>query len=173
MNFSYANDDGGTFNGTYSVKKLDYVQEINYEVKRTDCEGVYIRYLTKGGYYKFWLFNKYYKVSREADQVGYIYPEIDTLIGQQARRYNVGYENEFEKIEVIAQNVSVADQEDLMDLFTSPAVYLWNGSKGDPSDESDWVLIDKMEGSHQINYKRNFQTFSAILYKPELYTQQR
>lgn len=173
LNIEYAVGEEGSFGGSFSIKKVDYVQEIDYEVKRTDCEGLYIRYLTKGGYYKYWLFNKYYKVNREADQIGYIYPELDTLIGAQARRHNVGYENAFEKVEVIAQNVSVSDQEDLLDLFTSPAVYLWNGSKGEASAETDWVLIDRVEGSHQINHKRNYQTFSAVLYKPELYTQQR
>jgi hypothetical protein len=57
-----------------------------------------------------------------------------------------------------------------MDIFTSPAIYLWLGDPGDASAEADWILCE-VDGSHTIKEKKNFDTITCSITLPELYTQ--
>ena len=38
--------------------------------------------------------------------------------------------------------------------------------------ETDWILLDRVEGSHQLREKKQFDNFNATLVPPENYTQQ-
>jgi len=60
----------------------------------------------------------------------------------------------------------------MLEIFTSPAVYLWNGTPRREEKESDWILLNKVEGSHNLMLKKDTDNFECTLVLPENYTQQ-
>ena len=173
VSIEYAAGQTGTFHGTFSVKSYTEIQTFSLIVKQSSCDGVYIRYLSKEGFYRYWLFEGFKRSSITAKKIGNLIQSLDTLVGAQSRVQNIGYNEVTQRVDVISHNVTQEQQEQLIDIFTSPAVYIWNGESGDASAEADWILLDEVQGQHEINYKRQFQAVSASLILPELYTQKR
>jgi hypothetical protein len=167
------NNLGTSINCTLTVNEFYLLVEdgtFEIDTKDSNCGGKYIRYLSSQGYYKFWLFNKYFSTSKNQSKIGSLLNSFDTMVGQQARAFNIGYKDAYSRIIVTSENVSKEDQLVLMDIFTSPAVYIWSGSQNDADSEALWTLVE-VEGSHSIREKNNFDNFSCTLVLPELYTQ--
>jgi len=162
--------DDEDISGDISLTNLITTQKIELDVKDSLCDGVYVRYLSKEGFYRYWLFNKYYKYTSQGSKIGEIIPYMDTMVSSQGRTKNIGYEKVFESMLVTSENVSKADQKLLMDIYTSPAVYFWLGEREDVSDEAEWLLVN-IAGTHEIIEKKNFQKVQATIIKPEKYTQ--
>lgn len=160
------------FSATFSMYNISWEQFINLTVKDSCDSGVYIRYLSKEGFYRYWLFEAYKKVTRSGNEIGELIPAMTTMTAAQYRTRSIGYEDVYESIDVLSHNVTTEQQEQLMDIFTSPAVYMWLGEAGTASAEADWILV-KVTGNHEVNYKNKFQNFSCRLRLPESYTQRR
>lgn len=150
--------------------KLDPDQVINIKSFEPCDGGKYIKYLSREGFYRYWLFNKYFTIEGSQTKIGSLVNYFDTMVGSQGRTKNIGYKDALQKIIVTSENVDKEDQRMLMDIFTSPAVYLWTATPGTTDIETLWTLVD-VEGSHQIKEKNNFQEFTCTLVLPELYMQ--
>ena len=150
----------------------DTANELQINTLPSDCGGLYVRYLSNEGFYRFWLFNKYYAINQSGSKIGSIINSFDTMVGAQARAFNIGYEDVFRRYVATSENVSKENRKILMDIYTSPAVYLWTGTPGvdDVTDETLWILVE-IEGSHEIKEKKGFQNIQATIILPELYTQ--
>lgn len=136
------------------------------------CENaVYIRFLTKDGYYMYWAFSQYPKTVKSGDKIGDVINNFSEMALAQSSNFSLGYRNSFNKIDIIASAVPIVFRRKLLDLFTSPAIYMWKGSLGEYEDEADWILLDKVEGSHILREKMEHDNFECALVLPENYTQ--
>jgi len=130
--------------GTYTMTigyltptSADFIMSLNYIYKNTRnqvvnintmpsvCEGLYVRYLSREGFYRYWLFNKYFRVESDRAKIGSMVNYIDTMIAAQGRTKNIGYKNSFKRYVATSENVSKDDQKILMDIFDSPSVYVY------------------------------------------------
>lgn len=93
-----------------------------------ECEnGYYIRFLTKEGYYMHWLFSPYPTRSNANQDIGKIINNFSEMATANSRHQNIGYRESYDKIEVIAAAVPILFRRKLLEIFNSPAVYLWQG----------------------------------------------
>ena len=94
------------------------------------CEGsIYVRFLTKDGYYMYWAFTPYKVSTTEGEKMNSVINSFAEMALANSRNYPVGYKNSFNKIVVSAASVPIVFQRKLMEMFISPAVYLWQGKQ--------------------------------------------
>ncbi len=94
------------------------------------CENaVYVRWLTRDGYYMYWAFTPFKVSSVEAQKIGNVINSFDEQALANSRNFLIGYKNSFDKIAVSAATVPIVFLRKLMELFISPAVYLWQGKE--------------------------------------------
>ena len=150
------------FTLSYAVK-LAPSQILNVRtLSITACGGVYVKYLSREGFYRYWLFNKFYSTEQNGSKIGKLVNYIDTMVGATAKTLQIGYKDTYEKILVSSENVAKSDREILIDIYTSPSVYAYINSV--------WVQVE-VQATHTIREKYNFENISATLVLPERYTQ--
>ncbi|MFA7361922.1 MAG: hypothetical protein WC139_12895 [Candidatus Kapaibacterium sp.] len=93
------------------------------------CDGKMIKYLSSEGFYRYWLFNKYFKITGNQTKIGSLVSYFDTMVGAQSRSKNIGFKDAFQKLLVTSEMVAKEDQKILLDIFTSPAVYLLDSGR--------------------------------------------
>ena len=94
------------------------------------CEGsIYVRFLTKDGYYMYWAFTPYKVSTTEGEKMNSVINSFSEMALANSRNYPIGYKNSFNKIVVSAASVPIVFQRRLMEMFISPAVYLWQGGQ--------------------------------------------
>lgn len=143
--------------------KFDPSQILNVKtLSLGTCGGFYVKYLSREGFYRYWLFNKYYSTDQAGSKIGRVTAYFDTMVGTEARTNQIGYKDAYKQIAATSENVEKVDREILIDIFTSPAVYAYINSV--------WVQVE-VEGSHTIREKNNRENISATFILPELYTQ--
>jgi hypothetical protein len=92
------------------------------------CEnGVYVRYLNKNGVYSYWMFPGTKSTTRDGSKIGNVINRFSDMATANSRNKNIGYRDSFERITVISPAVPIKYRRKLIELFTSPAVYLWQG----------------------------------------------
>ncbi|MBA7553324.1 hypothetical protein ES705_45914 [subsurface metagenome] len=136
------------------------------------CENaVYIRFLTRDGYYMYWAFSPYPKTEKSGDKIGNVINNFSEMALANSRNLPIGYRNSFNKMALIASSVPIAFRRKLIELFTSPAVYLWQGQEtlgenlitGIPSDFGyDTLMIDGIMILSAINAAGNAFAWSDI-----------
>ena len=94
------------------------------------CENaVYVRFLTSDGHYMFWAFSPFPTTSQEHQDIGRVINSFSSQADANSRYYPIGKKNAFKKLLVAAATVPIAFRRKLMDIFTSPAVYVWQGTE--------------------------------------------
>jgi len=100
-------------------------QIVNIDTMHSNCEGLYVRYLSREGFYRYWLFNKYYSIDSTRTKIGNMVNYIETMEGAQGRVNNIGYKDSFRRYIATSEQVSKENQKILMDIFDSPSVYVY------------------------------------------------
>jgi hypothetical protein len=85
--------------------------------------GVYIKWLNSCGGWSYWLFNKNTRNLISTKAKGTISSNAGQL-GYAADEKNIGFDSE-EKLQVVTQGVEKWELEQLLDIATSPCVYLY------------------------------------------------
>jgi len=91
--------------------------------------GVYIRYLNKNGVYSYWMFPGTKSTTKSGSKIGDVINSFSEMATANSRNINIGYRDSFDKISVISPSVPIEYRRKLIELFTSPAVYLWKGKQ--------------------------------------------
>ena len=88
----------------------------------------------------YWAFSPFKVSSVEAQKIGNVINSFDEQALANSRNFPIGYKNSFDKIAVSAATVPIVFLRKLMELFISPAVYLWQG-KQTPNENllTEWV----------------------------------
>lgn len=113
----------------YDVDTRNVIKTYNITVFQPCKNAVYIRWLTKDGYYMYWAFSSYPYRSVSSDKLGSVINSFSEMALTQSRNFPIGYRDTFNKIDAIASAVPIIFRHKLMELFTSPAVYLWQGQE--------------------------------------------
>ena len=101
----------------------------NITVFQPCANAVYIRFLTKEGYYMYFAFSPYPTTTKDQESIGNIINSFSEMALANSRNIPIGYRKAFSRKTVVASAVPIAFRRKLMDLFSSPAVYLWNGTE--------------------------------------------
>ncbi len=113
------------------------------------CENaVFVRWLDSDGYYSYWLFSAYPKTTKSGDKLGSVINNFTEMALANSCNLPGGYRDAFDKIDVIASAVPILFRRKMLELFTSPAVYLWNGTPSEnlitgwPNEAYDTFTVD-------------------------------
>ncbi len=103
------------------------VKTFNLDVFEPCENAVYIRYLNSEGYYAFWAFSPFPFESVQSNQIGSVINAFSDMAAANSRNKSIGYRDAFKRLDVISPAVPLKYQRKLLELFTSPAVYIWQG----------------------------------------------
>ena len=90
-------------------------------------KAVYVRYLNSEGYYAFMAFSAFPQRSNQNSKIGSVINTFSDMAAANSRNRNIGYRDSFDRLDVIAASVPIEFRRKLMEIFTSPAVYIWQG----------------------------------------------
>lgn len=116
--------------------------------------GKILKYMDRNGMYRFYPFNEFYTVNNSRDRIGRIDRPFTSLQGSQGLTNSVGHKLE-QKLTLIAYDVTQDELTILQDLFTSPFVYLYNGTTGDAA--KDWLLVE-VTGNQEARLRKQAST---------------
>jgi hypothetical protein len=133
------------------------------------CEGdLIIKYLDKNGQYRFYPFNKYYRTSDAPELIGTANKFITNILSDQSDKQNVGFRNK-RKIQMSA-DVPTEELEKLVDIYTSPRVYLYIGS-GSTDSAEDWLEVNQIVENPVVRRnKKNTGRIDITIELPENYS---
>lgn len=112
------------------------IKDYNLHIFEACENAIFIRWLNSNGNYSYWAFSPYPYRSVSSDKLGSVINNFSEMALANSRNLPIGYRDAFNKISVIASAVPILFRRKLMDLFTSPAVYLWNGLPSENLSES-------------------------------------
>ena len=113
----------------YNLEALTLIKTYNLTIFEPAEDSVYVRFLTKDGYYMYWAFTPYKVSTTEGEKMNSVINSFAEMALANSRNYPIGYKNSFNKIVVSAASVPIVFQRRLMEMFISPAVYLWQGGQ--------------------------------------------
>jgi len=148
------------------------IKDYNLSVFEACENAIFVRWLNSNGDYSYWAFSPYPFRNKSGDKLGSVINNFTEMALANSRNLPLGYRDAFDKINVIASAVPLLFRRKMLEIFTSPAVYLWNGTPRREEKESDWILLNRVEGSHNLMLKKDTDNFECTLVLPENYTQQ-
>lgn len=143
--------------GRKTIKPMDF------------CEGDRIlKYLDKNGQYRFFPFNKYYEEYDSPEQIGTTNKFITSILNAQTNKQNVGFKND-RRLDLTGE-ATLEQLEKLIDIYSSPRVYLYTGSGGSDAD-SDWLEVGIESSAPVIKpRKRKLARIDITITLPENFT---
>jgi len=141
------------------------------EVDIIDECGIYLKWLNSEGGWSYHLFNKYYKIPFSAKTKGKINKYNDTLIGAVGNQTNIG-QTVTTGIKINQRFLNTDDYTKVVEIASSPIVYLYNEPKGTMALSDSWIQIslDDFKDDYRDNKKKIFD-ISFLFTLPNNYTQ--
>ncbi|KKN16558.1 hypothetical protein LCGC14_0974780 [marine sediment metagenome] len=113
----------------YGNDAPDRIKDYNLNIFEPCLNAVYIRLLTKDGYYMYWAFSPFPTTSQQSNDIGKVINSFSEMALANSRNFPIGKKDAFKRLSVASAAVPIVFRRKLMDLFTSPAVYLWQGQQ--------------------------------------------
>lgn len=131
------------------------------------CTGdIILKYLDKNGQYRFYPFTKYYQTKDAPELIGTANKFITNILSDQTNKQNIGFKNE-RRIELSA-DVPNEELEKLVDIYTSPRVYMYIGNT---DAAKDWIEVNQIVSDPVIKRrKKNTGRIDITIVLPENYS---
>ena len=104
------------------------IKDYNLNIFEACENAIFIRWLNSNGDYSYWAFSPYPFRNKSGDRLGSVINNFTEMALANSRNLPLGYRDAFDKINVIASTVPLLFRRKMLEIFTSPAVYLWNGT---------------------------------------------
>ena len=104
------------------------IKDYNLSVFEACENAIFIRWLNSNGDYSYWAFSPYPFRNKSGNRLGSVINNFTEMALANSRNLPLGYRDAFDKISVIASAVPLLFRRKMLEIFTSPAVYLWNGT---------------------------------------------
>lgn len=162
---SYSFFDGTNVTRYLKGNGLDvFTPPIQPSETRTDCFGVYLKWLNQYGGYNYWLFERVYQESERSRDFG-VYERPEPVIQEDSDVLQLG--------KTTTQRMSIKTNFAnkwyplFQHLMRSPEVYLFKGNKDQENDIEAWQRV-RTSGQLNYNSKRTTQDidFDIILPSP-------
>jgi len=127
-----------------------------------NCEdGLYVKFLdSKTGYYKFWLFDRYFEQNFKHSSIGVVENFTENLLNSGQRM--VG-RKATPSISVVESGMEQVHIDYISGLFTSPRIYIWR--------DSTWIPVSIDDGTTITKYRKgNAKDFAITFIEEELNT---
>lgn len=135
-----------------------------------DC-GVYLKWLNSEGGWSYYLFNKFYKMPMTSKTKGSINTYTETLIGATGNQSNIGQTTAV-GLRVNQRFLSRDEYEQVIEIASSPMVYLFNAPKGTLATADKWleISLSDFKEDYRDNKKSGFD-ISFVFTLPNQYAQ--
>ncbi|HNV51333.1 MAG TPA: FISUMP domain-containing protein [Tenuifilaceae bacterium] len=127
-----------------------------------NCEtGLYVKFLdSTTGYYKFWLFDRYFEQNFKHSSIGVVENFTENLLNSGQRM--VG-RKATPSISVVESGMEQVHIDYISGLFTSPRIYIWR--------DSTWIPVSIEDGTTITKYRKgNAKDFAITFIEEELNT---
>lgn len=131
----------------YNHDTLVKVKDYNLHIFEACENAIFIRWLNSNGDYSYWAFSPYPYRSTSGNKIGDVINNFTEMALANSQNLPLGYRDAFDKIQVIASAVPLLFRRKMLEIFTSPAVYLWNGL---PSENLISSLINSTYETFQV-----------------------
>jgi hypothetical protein len=147
------------------------IKQIIYTPKVIDCDGIYLKWLSSDGSWRYWLFNIKHKESVKAKSKGKIFNDWFEPLRSQSPSIEIGRTAE-KTMKLHATGLEPYERDNIATLITSPKVYLYKGEKGELATLEKFYEVELLTKSFIINeYDKNrFNTEIEILMREQTIT---
>ena len=154
--YNYDNSYIGAEDDDYSLAKTITLNVL------PNCEtGLYVKFLdSKTGYYKFWLFDRYFEQNFKHSSIGVVENFSENLLNSGQRM--VG-RKATPSISVVESGMEQTHIDYIAGLFTSPRIYIWR--------DSTWIPVSIEDGTTITKYRKgNAKDFAITFVEEDLNT---
>ncbi len=99
-----------------------------FELELVNECGIYLKWINGCGGWSYWLFNSQHEITHTSKSIGTVLQNAGQL-DYQSDEINIGVDAE-KKLKLTAQNLENWYLEQLLDIGTSPCIYIYNKPKG-------------------------------------------
>jgi len=133
-----------------------------YEI--IDQCGMYVKWINRNGGWSYWLFNEKNRQTQTTKSLGTIIQNSGVL-SYDGDEVSIGYTSE-DKLQLTSQDLELWELDHIIDLATSPSVYLYMAPKGTaygPEIPTNWLKIPSITNfkytrkSEQVKYTIGFE----------------
>ena len=133
-----------TIEGALKITTINEDDEINsiyvFEMDVVDECGIYLKWMNSEGGWSYHLFNKFYKMPMSVKSQGKINKYLETMMDATGNQTNIGQSSSI-GIKVNQRFLSKDDYHKVIEIATSPIVYLYNEPKGTMALAESWIEI--------------------------------
>jgi hypothetical protein len=146
----------------------DQTELITYTPKTVDCDGVYLKWLSSDGSWRYWLFNVKHKETIKSKSIGKLFNDWFEPLRSQSPSIEIGRTAE-KTMKLHATGLEPYERDNIATLITSPKVYLYKGKKGELATLEKFYEVELSTNSFVINeYDKNrFNTEIEILMREQ------
>ena len=132
--------------------------------------GVYLKWMNRQGAWSYWLFNKNTRNIINSKSRGATMHNAGQL-SYSTDEFNIGFDVD-EKLQVTTQNLERWELEHIIDLSSSPCVYLYMKPKGTIAYPNAWLKVTNITNfKYVIKKETNKFSIGFELDLPKIYTQ--
>ena len=138
-------------------------------IKENECDGVYLKWLNKYGGYNYWLFNRFFEITKRVRDKGSINNDFNNLNDTISQFKKLG-KTSFDIWTLQTDILSVNDVNVLKGIFTSPKIYLFTGERFASNSNDNWIEINLTNTQALIQEpKQTVNTFEVNIELPNDY----
>ncbi len=143
----------------YDLEVQNLVKEYNITVLKPCDNSVLVRWLNINGLYSYFALSPFPTTTDGSNDIGKIINSFSLMALANARHYPIGKRDAFRRLIVAAAAVPIVFRRMLMQIFLSPAVYLWQGKQ-----TLNGNLLTGFINSPTNAYD-SFSTFGVMIYE--------
>ena len=133
-------------------------------------EGHYIKWLNQYGGWNYWLFNCVHKRTRGTKSIGFVNNDFNDVSSTVSSFLSLGKESQ-DLLTLVSEGMSEVEQDVLNDIFDSPKVYYFTGTRLTQVTNVSWLAVDLKSSSQTIkDFKTNYIKYILDFDLPQRYT---
>jgi len=139
--------------------------------KHKECEAPYLKWFNNSGSWSYFRFSKIYQKQTSHKNLDFVNNDFANLQKSKGNFKTMGKEANSNLI-LKTDNLNPLEQENFLDIYTSPKVFLYNTLPNQPMTEYSFKEVSISNGSEIVfNNKKDIRQFNVNVELPNVYTQ--
>jgi len=139
--------------------------------KHKECEAPYLKWFNSSGAWSYFRFSRIYQINNSHRNLEFVNNDFANLQKSKGNFKTMGKEAGAVMI-LKAENLNPFEQDNFLDIYTSPKVFLYTTPPNQPMTEFSFKEVSIANGTEQfVNTKNEIRSFDVNVGLPNYYTQ--